>query len=57
MPTDPALTRVRRATARRSRSEDEWKAAIRAAVDAGLSLRQVAAAAGVSHVRVLQLTR
>jgi transposase-like protein len=51
------LTRVRRATARRSRSEAEWHDAIRAAVASGESLRVVAEAAGISHVRVLQIVR
>lgn len=52
-----SLIRVRRAAARRSRSEQEWREAIQAAVSEGKSLREVAKAAGVSHVRVLQLTR
>jgi transposase-like protein len=51
------LTRVRRATARRSRTETEWREAIRQAVADGHTLRAVAEAAGVSHVRVLQITR
>jgi transposase-like protein len=51
------LDRVRRAAARRARSERDWQDAIREAVAAGGSLRQVAKAAGVSHVRVLQLAR
>jgi transposase-like protein len=57
VPADPLLTRVRRATARRSRSDTEWRAAICAARDAGLSYRVIAEAAGVSHVRVIQLLR
>ncbi len=56
MPTDP-FVRVRRATARRSRAEDEWRDAIRAAVAEGNSLRAVGKAAGVTHWRVLQITR
>ena len=56
MPTDP-LTVLRRATARRSASDQAWREAIRAARDAGLSYRVIAEAAGVSHVRVLQITR
>lgn len=52
---DP-LTRVRRATKKRATSEDEWRAAIRAAAKTN-SLREVGLAAGVSHVRVLQITR
>jgi transposase-like protein len=56
MPLDP-LTRVRRATARRSRSEAEWREAIRTAVASGRTVRAVGEAAGVSHVRVLQIVR
>jgi len=52
-----ALAKVRRATARRSRVSTEWKQAIREAVEAGASLRAVGEAAGVSHVRVLQITQ
>ena len=52
-----SLIRVRRATARRSRSEQDWHEAIKAAVSEGKSLRAVAQAAGISHVRVLQITR
>lgn len=56
MTADP-LTRVRRATTRRSRSEIEWRDSIRIAHAEGISLRKIASAAGVSHVRVIQLTR
>ena len=52
---DP-LTRVRRATARRDAAETEWRDAIRAAAEDN-SLRAVGEAAGVSHVRVLQIVR
>jgi len=55
-PADP-LSAVRRATARRQRSELEWRDAIRDAHAAGLSIRKIGEAAGVSHVRVLQLAR
>jgi hypothetical protein len=55
------LIRVRRATARRNaavaKADAEWQDAIRDAVKAGESLRAVGGAAGVSHVRVLQVTR
>jgi transposase-like protein len=51
------LNRVRRATARRTAAEQEWREAVKDAVKAGESLRTVAGAAGVSHVRVLQVTR
>lgn len=50
------LARVKRATKRRESAEREWRDAIRAAA-AQNSLRAVAHAAGVTHVRVLQITR
>jgi transposase-like protein len=53
---DP-LTTVKRATARRAESETAWRAAIRQARAEGASLRQIAAAAGVSHVRILQIVK
>ena len=53
---DPLKT-VQRATARRAESESAWRAAIRQAHTEGSSLRQIAAAAGVSHVRILQIVR
>lgn len=53
---DP-LTPVKRATTRRAESEEAWRAAIRQARADGASLRQIASAAGVSHVRVLQIVR
>jgi hypothetical protein len=51
------LTRVRRATARRLAAEVEWRKAVQEAVASGESLRKVGEAAGVSHVRVLQVAR
>jgi hypothetical protein len=51
------LTSVKRATARRSEANASWRAAIREAHSEGASLRQIAAAAGVSHVRILQIVR
>lgn len=53
---DP-LIRVRRAASRRTQASEDWKAAIREAVAAGVSLRTVGKAAGVSHVRVLQIVK
>jgi transposase-like protein len=52
-----SLKNVKRATARRAESETAWRAAIRQAHAEGSSLRQIAAAAGVSHVRILQIVR
>jgi len=54
--TDPLKT-VQQATARRAESDASWRAAIRQAHAEGASLRQIAAAAGVSHVRILQIAR
>jgi len=53
---DPLKT-VQRATARRTESEAAWRDAIRQAHVEGSSLRQIAAAAGVSHVRILQIVK
>lgn len=49
--------RIKKAIKNRERSDAEWVAALRAAHADGLSLRAIAALAGVSHVRVLQLVR
>jgi hypothetical protein len=38
-------------------SEREWRESILAAHASGVSLRVIGEAAGVSHVRVLQITR
>jgi len=51
----PDLNRVKRATKRRATADEEWRAAIRAAAEDGASLRQIAAVAGVSNVRVHQI--
>ena len=51
------LTDVRRATARRRRSEQEWRKAIRRARAEGETLRAIAEAAGVTHPRVIQILR
>ena len=53
---DP-LAAVKRATARRSEANASWREAIRQAHAEGSSLRQIAAAADVSHVRILQIVR
>ena len=52
-----SLARVKQAARKRAASDREWRAAIQQAVTDGHTLRQVAAAAGVSHVRVLQISR
>lgn len=51
------LQRVRRVTAQRTRVDEEWREAIIRAVAEGETLRTVAEAAGVSHVRVHQIVR
>lgn len=51
------LTRVKRANTRRASADAEYRAAITAAKAAGHSLRQIAEAAGISHVRVLKILR
>ena len=53
---DP-LTAVKRATARRSEANASWRAAIREAHAEGASLRRIAAASGVTHVRILQIVK
>lgn len=51
------LSRVRRAASRRAAASDEYRAAIIAAHAQGHSLREIAEAAGVSHVAVLQMVK
>lgn len=51
----PDLRAVSRATAKREKVEREWKEAITNAVLEDHSLREVAAVAGVTHVRVYQI--
>jgi DNA-directed RNA polymerase specialized sigma24 family protein len=54
---EPLLYRANRAAWERVAAEAEWRRAIVLAREAGHSLRQIADAAGVSHVRVHQLLR
>jgi transposase-like protein len=49
------IKKVRQATRRRTSAEQAWRDSIRDALAGGASLRRVAEAAGVSHVRVLQI--
>jgi hypothetical protein len=51
------VARVARATKQRAQAERSWRDAIRAARDEGVSLRAIASAAGISHVRVIQILR
>jgi hypothetical protein len=58
VPTDKvmeALARVERTAHNRQHGIDEWKAAIRAALDAGAQVTTVARMAGVSRARVYQI--
>jgi hypothetical protein len=52
-----SLARVKRAQRRRASAMQEYRAAILAARDDGRSLREIAHAAGVTHVAVLKLLR
>ena len=52
-----SLGYVKQAARKRRLAEQEWRATITRAVAEGHTLRQVARAAGVSHVRVLQISR
>ena len=52
---DNTLARVKRAAENRRRMDVQWRNAIKQAVDAGCSLREVGRAAGVTHVRVLHI--
>jgi hypothetical protein len=51
------LAKVKQAAERRATGEREWRNAIRSARADGISLRAIAGAAGVSHVRVMQILR
>jgi hypothetical protein len=51
------LAKVRRLRERRANLEQEWRDAIREAHADGNSLREIAAAAHLSHVRILQIVR
>lgn len=57
MADPPELSRVKRAARRRASVSLEFRDAIVAAHEQGHSLRVIAAAAGVSHVRVLKILR
>jgi hypothetical protein len=51
------LARVKRVSKRRASVMQEYRVALLAARDDGHSLREIARAAGVSHVAVLKLLR
>lgn len=51
------LAALRRITKRRSRADTEWRDEICRQFAEGRSLREIAAAAGVSHVAVLKIVR
>jgi transposase-like protein len=48
---------LRRITRKRATTEQEWRAAIRAAHAEGMSLRAISECVGVAHTRVLQIVR
>lgn len=57
VPADQPLAALRTAARRRAAANAAWHTAIRAARDSGLTYRQIAVAAGVSHQRVSQILR
>jgi hypothetical protein len=52
-----ALRRVARAAKARERADGEFRAAIREARAEGVTVRRIGEAAGVSHVRVIQILK
>jgi transposase-like protein len=48
---------VKRARKRRAKADADWRNAILSARDQGAPLRAIAAAAGISHVGVIQILR
>jgi DNA-binding phage protein len=53
----PELRRVRRAAAARTKADDEYRAALLAAQNAGRSLAEIAKAAGVGRSSVYKVAR
>jgi hypothetical protein len=51
------LTKLRRVSKRRASAEEEWRSAVLEAHAAGIPLRTIGEAAGVSHVQVLRIVR
>lgn len=49
---DETAERIKRISERRAKLDEQWRAEIKAAVAAGASLRDVAAAAGITHTAV-----
>jgi hypothetical protein len=54
---DDELEALRRITKRRQRAEDEWRREIRRLFDAGHSIEEIAAAAGVRYDIILAIVR
>jgi hypothetical protein len=54
---DDELKALRRITKRRQRAEAEWRAEIRRLFEAGRSIEEIAAAAGVRYDVVLAIVR
>lgn len=55
MNQDAHIAALRRTAEQRTQAYDAWRAAIFAAHEAGMSYRQIALHAGVSHSRVQQI--
>jgi len=55
--TDDELEELRRITKRRQRAEAEWRQEILRLFDAGHSIEQIAAAAGVRYDDILAIVR
>lgn len=54
---DNTIAAAKRAARRRASAESDYRAAIRAAHNAGHSLRTIGEAVGVSHVAILKTLR
>ena len=50
-------TRIARSERTRARARAEWRIAVRAALNTGLSLRETAAITGLDHTRIWQIAR
>lgn len=55
MDQEAHIAQLQRTAQQRARAYDAWRAAILAAHQAGMSYRQIALHAGVSHSRVQQI--
>lgn len=55
--SDEDARRIKRITRRRELADEEWRQAIREAVEDGATLREVAEVAGISHTAVKFIAR